>query len=253
MPKAMLLDLSGVLYQDQNALPGAQSALERLQHAGWPLRFVTNTSRRSQSQLLDDLNRRGFDIRPDQLFTAPRAAHAWLREQALRPWCLIHPDLEDDFSDLTGERPNAVLIGDAEHGFTYRNLDRAFRLLCEGAPLVAIGENRHFQLDDGLHLDAGPFVRALEYAANCQAIITGKPSSAFFAQAVASLGLPPKDVMMVGDDVASDVQGALNAGLQACLVRTGKYRAGDEDAIEGDYWVEADFASLVERLLADEE
>lgn len=252
MPKAMLLDLSGVLYQGQHALPGAQSALDRLRRAGWPLRFVTNTSRRSQSQLLDDLTRRGFDIQPDQLFTAPRAAHAWLREQGLRPWCLIHPDLEDDFSDLTGEHPDAVLIGDAEHGFTYRNLDRAFRLLCEGAPLVAMGDNRHFQLDDGLHLDAGPFVKALEYAAGCQAVITGKPSFAFFAQAVASLGLPAQDVMMVGDDVASDVQGALDAGLQACLVRTGKYRDGDETSIEGTYWLEADFASLVERLLAED-
>ena len=248
MLKAVLLDLSGVLYQGNSALPGAVPAVQALREAGLPLRFVTNTSRRSQRQLLDDLARRGFQVHENELFSAPRAAGQWLRQRQLRPWCLIHPDLEPDFADLDQHNPNAVLVGDAAQRFDYHRLDQAFRLLEQGAPLVATGINRHFQLDDGLHLDAGPFVRALEYAADCRATVTGKPSPSFFAEVMASLDCPPGDALMVGDDALNDVQGALDAGLQGALVSTGKYRRGDEQCIQGDFLLCPDLAALITDL-----
>lgn len=248
MLKALLLDLSGVLYQGTRALPGALAALETLRAGPLALRFVTNTSRRSHRQLLGDLADRGFRVDAAELFTAPRAAHDWLGERGLRPWCLIHPNLRDDFADLDQRRPNAVLVGDAEEDFNYLNLDHAFRLLMDGAPLVTMGMNRHFQLDDGLHLDAGPFVRALEYAAECRATITGKPSADFFAQVIEDLGCHPGEAMMIGDDAASDVQAALDAGLRGCLLKTGKYRSGDENRIRGEFWLEADIGDAVRRL-----
>jgi len=79
-----------------------------------------------------------------------------------------------------------------------------------------------------LSLDIGPFMAALEYAAEMEAVVLGKPSSEFFLAAVNSLNLPPQDVAMVGDDAEMDVCGALAAGLHGVLVRTGKYRPGDE-------------------------
>src|SRR5690606_11536693 len=102
------------------------------------------------------------------------------------------------------DTPTAVVVGDAEAQQNYTNLDAAFRLLMAGAPLVAIGDNRYFKLDGELHLDAGPFVKALEYAADTSAIITGKPAAAFFEQALQDTGLSPQQVMMVGDDVFGD-------------------------------------------------
>ncbi len=59
----------------------------------------------------------------------------------------------------------------------------------------------------------------------------GKPAGTFFQLVVDSVGVEPGDVLMIGDDVFGDVEGALNAGLQACLVKTGKYRPGDENRI----------------------
>ena len=82
-----------------------------------------------------------------------------------------------------------------------------------------------------MSLDAGPFVRALEYASGSEAIILGKPSPAFFHAAASQLDCHPGDVLMIGDDVFSDVNGALRAGLKAALVQTGKYRPGDEQKI----------------------
>ncbi|EKF74809.1 HAD-superfamily hydrolase [Alcanivorax hongdengensis A-11-3] len=248
--KAVCLDLSGVLYQGPRLLPDARESIAQLRRAGLPLRFVTNTSQRSRHQILVDLETLGLAVEPEELFTAPQAAHQWLKQHGYRPLCLIHPNLKKEFSGLPQQAPNAVLMGDAGKGFTYAHLDQAFRLLHDGAPLVAMGDNRYYQLDDGLHLDAGPFVRALEYAADCQAIITGKPSATFFQQVITSLECDAGEVLMVGDDAASDVQGALNAGLQGALVKTGKYRPGDETRIDGHYWLEDGIAAVVRRVLA---
>lgn len=245
---AICLDLAGVLYQGPRALPGARAALEQLRQSGLPLRFATNTSQRNRQQILADLSSLGLPIQDEELFTAPQAAHDYLHSRGLTPFCLIHPNLESEFDDLAGNHVDAVLLGDAGSGFSYTHLDQAFRLLQQGAPLIAIGTNRYYQLDDGLHLDAGPFVKALEYAAGCQAIITGKPSTTFFEQVLASLGTAAAATLMVGDDVHGDVEGALKAGLQGCLVQTGKYRPGDEHRIEGNFWLETDISAVVQRL-----
>jgi HAD superfamily hydrolase (TIGR01458 family) len=96
--------------------------------------------------------------------------------------------------------------------------------LIDGAELVALQRNRMWLRPDGLSLDVGPFVAALEYAADVEAVVVGKPARAFFALALTQLGAEPADAAMVGDDVESDVLGAMRAGLRGVLVRTGKYR-----------------------------
>ncbi|MDC0661419.1 TIGR01458 family HAD-type hydrolase [Marinobacter sp. SS21] len=248
MYKTVLLDISGVLYQGNAAIPGAIQAVQRLRNAGAVLRFVTNTSRQPAAALLKRLHGLGFGIALEELFTAPQAARRWLIERHHRPLLIIHPELEPEFADLAQHNPDAVLLADAEERLNYAYLDQAFALLMAGAPLLAIGENRYFQGADRLHLDAGPFVRALEYAAGVRAQVAGKPSPLFFQQALAEAGGQACDTLMVGDDVQADVLGALDAGLHACLVRTGKYRQGDERTVSGRARVESSLASLVEHL-----
>jgi HAD superfamily hydrolase (TIGR01458 family) len=248
MYKAILLDLSGVLYEGDVVIPGAVEALRRLRETGAALRFVTNTSRQPAEAVFDKLRKFGFQLERDELFTAPHAARRWLREGGYRPHLLVHPELRNEFDDLEQHDPNAVLLADAEDELNYRNLDDAFALLIEGAPLLAIGNNRYFRDSDRLHLDVGPFVRALEYAADIKARLAGKPAPLFFEQVVADAGCAREEALMVGDDVQADVQGALDAGLHGCLVRTGKYREGDENKLTGEALVEESVVSLCERL-----
>ncbi|MEJ2061412.1 MAG: TIGR01458 family HAD-type hydrolase, partial [Gammaproteobacteria bacterium] len=152
----------------------------------------------------------------------------YLQAHHLCPYLLVHPALESEFADMPGAAPDAVVLGDAGHDFTYERLNQAFRLLMAGAPLLAMGDNRYFREAEGLSLDIGPFKAALEYAADKQAVVLGKPAKAFFLEAVAALGCGPAETVMVGDDAPADVGGALRAGLSGILVRTGKYQSGDE-------------------------
>ena len=65
---------------------------------------------------------------------------------------------------------------------------------------------------------------ALEYATDRDSVVIGKPAPEFFASALTGMALRAEQVAMVGDDVESDIGGALAAGLAAILVRTGKFR-----------------------------
>jgi HAD superfamily hydrolase (TIGR01458 family) len=230
MIRAVLLDLAGVVYQGEQPLPGAVQAVADLRHAGLRLRFLTNTTRMPRRALLTRLNGMGIAIADDELFTPAQAARAWLAARGLSAHLLIHPALQEDFANLPASGAEAVVVGDAADGFTYAALNEAFRKLIAGAEFLALARNRSFKDEDGeLSLDTGAFVAALEYATQREAVVLGKPAADFFKAALASIGCEGKEAVMVGDDAEADVAGALAAGIGAALlVRTGKYRPGDE-------------------------
>lgn len=232
MIHGVLIDLEGVLYVGGYPLPGAREALLSLRAAGIPMRFVTNTTRQTRATLADRLARMGLEVPLQHLFTPVVAARHYLIARKLTPHLLVHPDIQSEFADLLGSAPGAVLLGDAGPDFTYDALNQCFRLLLDGLPLLAMGSNRYFRDNSGWNLDVGPFMAALEYAAELEAVVLGKPSADFFQAALGSLDLPPHDVAMIGDDAEMDVCGALAAGLRGVLVRTGKYRPGDEAKVE---------------------
>ncbi len=229
MIKAIIFDISGVLYQDNRPITGAVDAINHLHRSNIPMRLVTNSSRTTKSNIHSSLSDMGFIVEQSQIFTAVTAIQHELQTRNLHPYCLIHPNIESEFECFDSQHADAVVVTDAAERFDFEHLNTAFELVMNGAPLLGIGRNRYFRTKDKLCLDAGPFICALEYAANIQAEILGKPDQAFFMAAVDSLGCKPNEVVMIGDDVEADVIGAINAGLQGCLVQTGKYQQGDEN------------------------
>lgn len=224
---ALLLDLSGVLFNNNQVIDGAVECVREARQRGLQLRFVTNTASRSHDSIVQHLLDLGFNIQNGELYTAPRATATYLQQHNLSPYALVHPAIVDEFSSLAQAPPNCVVLGDARDGLTYEAMNRAFQLCQQGSPLIGIGLNRYFNGAHGLMLDAGGFIKGLAWAANIEPIIIGKPSPRFYQQIVNSTGLTAQQCLMVGDDVAADVMGAIDAGLQACLVQTGKFRAND--------------------------
>ena len=74
-----------------------------------------------------------------------------------------------------------------------------------------------------MRIDAGAFVAGLEYATGVDAELVGKPSHVFFDEAVGSLGIPPSEVLVVGDDVTTDGAGGAASGCRTATVRSGKF------------------------------
>jgi HAD superfamily hydrolase (TIGR01458 family) len=230
--RGLLLDIDGVLHISMQPVPGAAEALLWLQQRGYCLAYVTNTTTMARTTLARRLQEIGLPLRPEQLVTAPVATAAYIRQHypGGRCWLLTKGDTAADFAgiqlvDGSGGRADVVVIGGAEELLTYETMNRAFRLLMDGADLVAMHKNLYWRVSDGLRLDSGPFVFALEMATGKQAIVVGKPERAFFEQALQQLGLAAGETLMVGDDLINDIQGAHRAGLRALLVCTGKHGA----------------------------
>ncbi|XP_034048113.1 haloacid dehalogenase-like hydrolase domain-containing protein 2 [Thalassophryne amazonica] len=248
--KAVLIDLSGTLHIDDTAIPGAQEALNRLRQTSVAVKFVTNTTKESKKILLERLHRLNFAVQEKEIFTSLSAARSLLEQKRHRPLLLVDDSALEDFTGIDTSEPNAVVIGLAPEHFNYRTLNEAFRMVLEGAPLIAIHKARYYKRKDGLALGPGPFVAGLEYATDCKATIVGKPEKAFFSQALCDLGCHPDEAVMIGDDARDDVGGAQNAGMLGILVKTGKYREGDENKIHPPPHLTCDsFPDAVEHIL----
>jgi len=236
--EGLLIDLDGTLYVGDEPIPGAREAVDALKASGFALRYVTNTTRKPRRLVRERLLALGFEVEEPEIFTPARAAAR--RIGAGSCFALVDDSLLEDLAevDFTEDEPDYVLVGDLGENFTYARLNPAFRHLMQGAELLALQKNRFWQTEDGMSLDAGPFVAALEYATGKRASVVGKPERSFFRLALEDFGLSANEVGMVGDDAEADVFGAKKAGLLGIQVRTGKWQAAT-DTSEADLVIDS--------------
>ena len=183
------------------------------------------------------------------------AVSTLLSQKKLKPYLLVHPNCLPDLEPIrisASESPNCVVLGDAVEGFSYENVNKAFRILMKNdGGLYSLGKGKFYKEDGELTLDVGAFTAALEYATGQNAVICGKPSADFFQSALTDMGVDASEAAMVGDDIVSDVGGAQKCGMLGILVRTGKFRPSDENhkEVQPDKIVD-NLAAFVNELLA---
>ena len=246
--RALLLDLDGVIVLAGTIIPGSAEAVAVLERRRMPYRIVTNTSAVSRETLSRWSGKLGVPIPAQRFESALSASAAWTaRTYPDAPLYVLASEdarrefagqrlLSHDEAGAKGATVAAVVIGDSPEEATFDNLNRAFRLIRAGATLVGMHRNPWWLTPDGPTLDSGSFVVGLEFAAETRARVIGKPSPAFFAQAVRDLrkeagrDLARADIAMVGDDVRTDVRAAQRAGLRGILVLSGKHREVDVEA-----------------------
>ena len=251
--RGVLFDMDGVIYNEDAPIAGAAETIRWAVSNGIPHLFVTNTTSKSRKALEEKLQRMGIEARVSRILTPSLAASEWLRTQPPgRVALFVRSAAREEFQGFPlvdeGAETGAafVVIGDLGHEWDFTTLNRAFRLLHyqPDAELIALGMTRYWQTAEGVSLDVAPFVAALEHATGRQPRVFGKPAEAFFRAAAHQLGLDRNEVVMIGDDIHTDIGGALAAGLRGALVQTGKFRAADlEGAVQPDA-VLASVASL---------
>ena len=240
-PKAFLIDMDGTLYFKGEPCPGAIETVNYLRREKYQLRFLTNTTAKTPKMLHEQLQTLGFDIREDEIFNATYACLQYLRSQ---PGASCHFMVDDAvkafFKEIPvdDETPDFVVVGDYGEGFDFNALNHAFRLLMNGAELIALQKNLYWFSSEGMFLDCGAFVTLLEAAAGTTAKVMGKPSETFFKIALESLQRSPSEVIVVGDDITSDIVGAENMKMRSILVRTGKFKPNQlENPVAKPTWV----------------
>ncbi|GAA2574489.1 TIGR01458 family HAD-type hydrolase [Winogradskya consettensis] len=219
--RLVLLDLDGTMYDREAPVAGAAEAVEALRAGGFAVRFFTNTDSQSAASMLARARARGVPAAPGDVFTPVTAAQRYLGESA-RVLLLANAAVRGDLAascTLTSADVTHVIIGDCHEILTFDLLDAAFRAVRAGAELIALQRGRYTRNADGDHLDTGAVVAAVEYAAEVEARLLGKPSVDFLRLAAGDA----TDVWVVGDDRSTDIAMANAGGARSVQVRTGKY------------------------------
>lgn len=237
-PAALLLDLDGCVIAGsaRAALPGAVGAVAALRRLR-PVRFVTNMTSRGRDGLVETLARQGFEVTNEDVVTPATLARRVLPARGeARGVLLADAALRvelDWFEECPPASARAVLLATEAHDWKVSRFHDAVIALRAGARLYTLQENRVFERDGTILTDLGPVAAFLGYAAGVPWENLGKPSPLLYSTLAHELGCGVADLAMVGDDAEFDVAGALRAGVGAgVLLRTGKYRPGDEERFD---------------------
>jgi HAD superfamily hydrolase (TIGR01458 family) len=227
MAYTILLDLDGTLYDRGSAVPGAAMAVDALRRAGHTVRVFTNTDSQSVAELRGRLDRLGFALSPDEVFTPVIAAQRVLAQTAhSRVLVLADHTIEAELgsgaellSPAEAGKATHVVIGDCRETLSYARLEAAFRAVRAGAHLMALQRGRYWRDADGDHVDTGAVVAAIEYATETTARTLGKPSQDFLRMAAGAATGP---VWVVGDDRSTDIAMAGHGGAVPVVGGSGK-------------------------------
>jgi HAD superfamily hydrolase (TIGR01458 family) len=229
--RLVCLDIDGTLTDGARgpALPGAVEAVRSLRER-WPLRLVTNTTSVPFAALAAHLTALGLLDRGEHLYTPVTVARRVLPERGHDRGVLIaDPGQRDDYAWFREDPAGpAVLLATEAHAWRVGDLQPAFRRLLDGAAFYTLTRNRYYRVAGDFLLDVGGVAALLAYCGGREPETLGKPSPLLFDAIAQEAGVPREAIIMVGDDAEVDVAASVALGMRGVLVKTGKYRGGDE-------------------------
>ncbi len=254
--KGILADIDGTLYFKGSPISGAIEAVEKLRKKGIKMLFFTNTDSKSPRTVFNRLIEYGFSIKEREIFTPIIALKEFLAECPDKKIFLVTTEeVKEEFQKFrqikSSEVPDFVIIGDFRDNWDVSRLNIAFKyVLKHKAKLLGTQGNKYYLDRNGEPvIDTGSFVWMIANAANVAPKIFGKPSKEYFLQALKRLDLLAENTVVIGDDIESDIEGALNANIRGILVKTGKgqYYQPSKARIKPDLVIES-FTSILEHL-----
>jgi len=229
---ALFIDLDGVVYRGDQAIPAAINVLPKLRRNG--LLFLTNNSARTPDQVAEKLGGMGVQAEPKEILTSALATAALLRREGAAgrtAFVIGERGVREALQAvgiqlLDGEphRADLVVIG-WDRGVDYAKLRTASLLVERGARLIATNADASYPAPEGLWPGAGALLAAVTTTTGAHPTVVGKPSSPLFQAAAEATGaIAP---LVVGDRLDTDVGGAAAMGWDSLLVWTGATRPAD--------------------------
>jgi len=226
----LIMDMDGVLYRGNTALPGAMEFLPWLEERRIEYLMLTNNSGRTPAGWGDKMAALGMPVSAEHIMTAAQATAAYLHRvapQGGRVYIIGGRGLEEAVLDNSGglfvlddRHPDFVCVG-LDTGFTYDKLKRACLAIRAGARFIASNPDLTYPAEEGLLPGAGSLVAALEACTDVKALVIGKPEHTAFDLALERLGADPTATAMLGDRLDTDILGGIRAGLTTIMVLTG--------------------------------
>ena len=260
--KNVFIDIDGVLFHGDRIIEGAYEAIKYLEDNLFDYVLITNTTRMPKHKIIEKFMTFGFKVNERRLLTPISATIDYIKSKKENALCyIIAPDeLDADFKG-TGltitrkEEPVDFVVLGYDYRTNFEMLDSAYRLIMDGAELIAMHQDKVFPGKQKQNIGLGAFVKSLEYSTNKTATIIGKPSKNFFELAIKKNSAGANKIAMVGDSLTGDIIGAKKTGLIAIMVQTGNFNEKElnESKIKPDYLIDSikdlpDLLLKIERL-----
>ena len=225
--RALVIDVDGVLWSGDHALPGTRAFFDFLRARQIVLTIATNNSARPASEIIERLASLGVQVSESEVLTSAHATALYLPRIAARGARVLVVGGEG----LKGEMTRAgyvlvdqnadVVVGGVDWTLTYDKLKRAALEIRHGAKFVGTNADKTYPSTEGIIPGAGAILAALQAATDVAPIVIGKPERAMFDIAVEKMGAPREGTATLGDRLDTDIEGAQRAGLKSILVLTG--------------------------------
>lgn len=227
MKIGFLIDMDGVVYRGTQLIPGALEFIEQLHELDIPFMFLTNNSQRTPMDIATRMQRLGFKLSPDHIFTSALATAQYLAHHKPQGTAFVIGEggllnaLDRVGIAIVDHHPDFVVIGEGRT-ITLEALEKAVHWVNQGAKLIATNLDPNCPTQDGgLRPGCGAFVKMVEEATGFRAFSPGKPSPVIFRAARKKLGLKTGETIMVGDTMETDILGGVQLGFRTILVLSG--------------------------------
>lgn len=248
---AFIFDLDGTVYRGKNVIPGAIEYIQDLYDKGIPYTFFTNRSVRTPTQVFSQLAEYGLPGSPDDILTASLATADYV--QSSRVFMIGDNGLRDALLKtnvtLTNEKPDYVVVG-YDKDFNQQKLTQAIQMIDDGAILIATNQDTHM-IENGKRVPAnGSIIAAIETAACINnTYVCGKPNPMVVNYARKRMKLKNEQLVIVGDNLKTDIACGINAGIATILMLTGVTTPGiaATSTIKANYQIHT-YTELRERI-----
>lgn len=245
MNRGFLIDMDGVIYRGSEVIDGAIDFIDRLRKHSLPFIFVTNNSQRTPIDIATRLQRLGFDVHQENVYTSALATAQYLSDQKPSGTAYVIGEgglltaLHAVGYAIVDSSPDYVVIGEGRT-LTLESIERAVQMVADGAKLIATNLDPSCPTqDNGVRPGCGAIVKMIEEATGFRAFSPGKPSPVIFRAARKQLGLRSGETIMIGDTMETDILGAVQLGYTGVLVLSGGSKQDDlrQFAYKPDYIV----------------
>lgn len=235
--KALVLDMDGVLWRENEAIGDLNANFRKFEKAGLKVLMATNNSTKTPQQYVEKLAGLGATVSNDQIITSGMGV-AYLLQKRFPNGGSIYvvgePSLKltiEEAGFTISEKDAIAVVGAVDRNITFEKLKVATLLIRSGVPFYATNPDRTFPTPEGLIPGSGAILAAITTATDVEPIIAGKPSSTLYDFALERLGTKPEETLAVGDRIETDILGGQRAGLRTALVLS-----GIASRAEGEAW-----------------
>lgn len=233
--KAFIIDMDGVIYHGNRLLKGAVEFVEYLEREGKSYLFLTNSAERSPLELSQKLERLGITVQPEHFYTSALATAGFLAAQ--KPggsvYVIGEPGLIQALYDagftMNNVNPDYVVMGEGR-GYCLESLERAVRLVLEGAKLIGTNPDINGPTEQGIVPACGSLVAPVELATGKKAYFVGKPNPLMMRHGLRRLNSLREDTVIVGDRMDTDIVAGVESEIETVLVLSGVTRQEDISA-----------------------